>query len=187
MTPETCDSSRRFTSLWLELFLHRFFNKNETPAFEQATNSPLHTGGLWALWALLTALQAHREKLLWLEGGSVRWVEGGEGGTMPCWALPCQAIHQSAYTPTYLPTVPHQWAGSVYLSVCKPTNQTTEWGHRRRRRTDWQQVTPVTFIRFYFRFPTFPKMPFVSKQAVWRTTRSLYQNITVLQWSIINY
>lgn len=77
---------------------------------------------------------------LWLEVGSVRWVERGGGGTMPCWALPCQAIHQSAYTHTYLPTVPHQWAGSVYLPVCKPTNQTTEWGHRRRRGAGWQQV-----------------------------------------------
>lgn len=80
---------------------------------------------------------------LWLEVRSIRWMveETGGGGTMPCWELPCQAVHQSEYTPTYLPTVPHQWAGSVYLSVCKPTNQTTEWGHRRRRRrTDWQRA-----------------------------------------------
>lgn len=29
-------------------------------------------------------------------------------------------------TPTYLPAVPHHRAATVYLSVCKPTNQTTE-------------------------------------------------------------
>ena len=58
-------------------------------------------------------------------------------GAMPCGALPCR--------PTYLPTVPHQRAASVYLSVCEPITQQRQ-DTRRGKATRADQSGPSLVV-----------------------------------------